>query len=132
MRCPSKTRLIQAFRIPPQKADQIRALCRLVDEPKALEAFIVKACPATLRYVRSLHGSPYGSRMWRRTVVLHAIDHALGGHGIEPLGPVATSGPPYEYVNFGDPYTTTLINRKSTDALSIGAWGDIAERHPSW
>jgi hypothetical protein len=38
----------------------------------------------------------------------------------------------YEYLNTGDTYGTTLIYRRKTDTLSIGNWGDVAERHPSW
>lgn len=130
--CPSAKALIEAFKISADDAKKIRILCKLVDERDALSDFIANECPDTQKYVSSMYNSPYNSGMWRRTVVLHAIDRLVGGHGIEPLGPVAMSGPPYEYVNMGDTYATTLIYKKSNDRLSIGNWGDIAERHPSW
>ena len=79
-----------------------------------------------------MYSDPYNSHMWRVTVALHAIDKIMGTYGVEPLGPVGTSGPPYEYLNTGDSYGTTLIYRKSTDNLFIGDWGSIAERHPNW
>jgi hypothetical protein len=120
------------FRLTDEQADRVRALARLVDDADELEAYVDAHCPETAQYVRSLYSSPYTSGMWHRTVVLHAIDVVLGGDGVEPLGPVSTSGPPWEYVNFGDPFATTVLYSKSADALYIGAWGPIAEKHPSW
>lgn len=118
----------------PQKAELIRKLAKAVDSSKELQDLVEKQplLKATAAYVRSLHSSPYGSKMWRVAVALHAMDTLPGTHGVEALGPVRTSGSPYEYLNTGDPYTTTLIYKKATDNLFIGTWGDIAEKHPNW
>ena len=132
MRAPSIANLTSTFGIPADKAKLIRELASSVDNADGLEMLINSCCPGTEKYVRSMHSSPYRSGMWRRTVVLHAIDKILDGHGVEPLGPVSMQGPPYEYINMGDTYNTTLIYKKSTDSLSIGSWGDIAEKHPNW
>ena len=133
MRCPSAKSLTEAFRdLSSADAHAIRKLCKTVDDPDALEELIDENHPKTEAYVHQMHSSPYNSRMWRRTVVLDAINHLLDGFGVEPLGPVGTSGPPYEFINFGDTYVNTLIYKKDTDRLFIGSWGDIAEKHPKW
>lgn len=65
---------------------------------------------------------------------LHAINEILGTYGVEALGPARgpSQSTPYEYLNAGDTYATTLIYNRKTDTLSVGSWGDIAERHPFW
>lgn len=129
MRCPSTKTLTATFRdLSIKDANLIRKLAKAVDSADELEKLIDKSCPQTRDYARSCHGDPYTSQMWRTTMALHAIDVALGGYGVESLGPRSE----YEYINFGDPYTTTLIYRRKTDSLSIGCWGDIAEKHPNW
>jgi hypothetical protein len=134
MRCPSIQKLQESLGITAEQAKLVRALARAADNGEVLAALIESSCPATAEYVRSMASNPYTSRMWRVTVALHAMDTIAGTSGVENLGP--TSGPsyapPYEYLNKGDAYDTTLIYRRKTDALSIGSWGDIAERHPSW
>lgn len=132
MRVPSAKRLVDSFRdLDYAGANLIRRLAKAVDEPDKL---IDKSCPATAAYVRRMHTSPYDSHMWRTTVALHAMDKILGMSGVESLGPASGSShsPPYEYMNAGDAYATTLIYKRATDSLSIGNWGDIAGRHPSW
>lgn len=134
MRSPSTQSLLKYFGryIDRRGALLIKKLVKAVDDPDELRGLISAHLPATYQYERQVHSDPYRSRMWRRTMVLHAINEILDGHGVEPLGPVAMSGPPYEYINFGDPYVTTLIYRKASDNLFIGSWGDIAEKHSSW
>lgn len=62
-------------------------------------------------------------------MILHAVDRLLGTFGVEVLDRRENStSPEYEYLNTGDPYNTTLVYKRSTDNLFIGAWGDIAER----
>jgi hypothetical protein len=132
MRCPSKKTLLATFRdLTPENADKIRKLAALAGDRDALEVYIQDHCPETHAYARQCHHDPFTSQMWRNTMALHAIDVALGGCGIEALGPDVggPKAPPYEYVNFGDPYTTTLIFTLATDTLRIGCWGDIAEKH---
>lgn len=134
MRAPSVSALTDALSISAEQAKLIRKLAKYVDEPEKLSELIEKECPKTVEYVHRMHSDPWGSHMWRVTVALHAMDNVLDTYGVEGLGP--TSGPsyapPYEYLNAGDTYNTTLIYRRKTDTLSIGTWGDIAEKHPSW
>lgn len=131
MRCASVKKLLEAFpQLDSRKAELIRALAHAVSEPSRLSSVINgnEDCKATVEYVRAMHSDPYESQMWRTTIALHAIDCVLGTHGVEPLGEVRMQGPPYEYCNTGDPYTTTLIYKRATDSLFIGCWGDIVER----
>lgn len=132
MRCPSAKALEQAFRISREKANLVRKIAKAVDSN--LEAVIDKCCPKTAAYAQSCHNNPYNMKIWRVTMALHAINDVIGGHGVEVLGPPRSGdyAPPYEYVNMGDTYATTLIYKRSTDNLFIGNWGDIAEKHPSW
>lgn len=129
MRCPSLKRLCETFRdLEVMRANQIRKLARNVDKPDALRWLIENECPETHAYVRSMYSDPYDSAMWRRTIMLHAIDRLLGTHGVEPLGPASSSAPyapPFEYCNAGDTYSTTIIYSRASDALRIGCWGDI-------
>ncbi len=137
MRCPSEKALVAAFKLTPAKARLIRNLCNARDSRSLLEGMINKYCPETAKYANSCHNYPYSYEMWRTTLVLDAVNHIIGGYGVEALGPGSGSGhaPPYEYVNMGDTYATTIIYKHATDALSIGNWGDIVERedkHGTW
>lgn len=134
MRVPLRKNLQKHFRhLTAKQANLIRRLAHAVDDRGKLEPLIERECPETWRYARSCHNDPFDTGMWRRTMALHAIDRILGTYGVEALGPVSMrEGPPYEYMNAGDPYVTTLIYRRDTDNLFIGSWGPIAERHPSW
>ncbi len=132
MIAPTIPRLLAAF---PRTLDRqgaliIRALAERVDDPARLSAVIGNnvACKATADYIRTMHSDPFTSRMWRRTVALHAMDAVLGTHGVEPLGTVDhREGPPYEYLNAGDTYSTTLIYDRDADRVFIGSWGDVVE-----
>lgn len=131
MRVASEKKLLEAFpELDKTKARLIRALGHAADEERALRILIEdnELLKETDKYARSLYGNGYDSHMWRVTLALHAIDTLLGTYGVEPLGPVRMQGPPYEYCNMGDPYTTTLIYSKNSDSLFIGCWGDIAEK----
>jgi hypothetical protein len=132
MTCPSAAKLSAAFpHLDAYRVTLIRALAHGVDDPIRLSGLIGcnEVLKATDAYARSCYGDPYDSGMWRRTIALHAIDRILGTCGVEPLGKVHMRGPPYEYCNAGDPWTTTLIYHRSVDALRIGCWGDLAERN---
>jgi hypothetical protein len=133
MKCPSVSALVNTFKISAEDAKEIRALCKLVDEPEGLASFIAAYSPKTQEYVRRMHSDPYHSRMWRRTVVLDAINNILDAHGVEGLGPDlhGPTAPPYEYINMGDTYAATLIYKRSGDRLFIGSWGDIVEKYGS-
>lgn len=127
MRSPTLARLRATF--PDCDARLIKRLCAAADDRDALRAIIEAQCPETDRYARSCYNDPYHGGMWRRTLILHAIDRILGTCGVEPLGAVdMRQGPPYEYCNAGDPYVATLIYKRETDTVRIGSWGDIVER----
>lgn len=134
MRCPSLQNLMNDLRISDTQAKLVRALARAADDGEVLAALVEASCPNTAAYVRSMHSDPYRSHMWRVTVALHAMDKIIGTYGVETLGPGQGSSyaPPYEYLNAGDTYAATLVYKRSSDSLSIGSWGDIAERHPEW
>ena len=133
IRMPSAESLLRTFRnLTPQEARLMRRIGHAADDDE-LATLIDKHVPSTAAYVRSLHSNPYNTMMWRRTVVLHALDSILGTYGVEPLGPIAARhGPAYEYLNAGDADNATLIYTRDTDSIRIGAWGDIAARHRSW
>ena len=135
MRSPSVNRLETAFDITRKDANLIKRLVKSVDNPSKLEGLIDQHVPLTGRYVRSLFHCPYNSRGWRRTVVLHAINGIVDGHGVEALEHPKDRGdyskpPAYEYINFGDTYALTLVYKSDTDNLYLASWGDIAERMP--
>ena len=134
MRAPISQNLQTYRKLTPEQAKLVRALAHACDDGEVLSALVEASVPATAEYVRRMHGYPYGSHVWRVTVALHAMDVVVGTFGVEPLGPPRGGdyAPPYEYLNTGDTYGTTLVYRRKTDTLSIGNWGDIAERHPNW
>lgn len=134
MRMPSSKRLQEALRLTAEQAKLVRAIGHAADDEDVLPTIIEGSVPETAAYVRSMHSDPYRSHMWRVTVALHAMNVIIGTHGVEPLGPPSggSYAPPYEYLNTGDTYGTTLIYRRRTDTVSIGDWGSIAERHPNW
>lgn len=132
MRFPSEVRLLGTFRdLTLEQARLMRKLAHNVDDREVLSKLIDEFCPNTSRSARACHSDPYNSGMWRRTMLLRALDEILGTHGVEALGKGNTPpyAPPYEYLNTGDPYAVTLIYTKKSDTISIGCWGDIAERY---
>lgn len=132
-RTPSIVTLIACFSdLTREDAKLIRALCKAVDERDTLEALIEDRCEATATYARSCYHIPWGSAMWRRTMVLHALDVICGTCGVEAIGSsdVAPYSPPYEYLNTGDTYAATLVYNWRSDTLFVSSWGNIAERMP--
>jgi hypothetical protein len=141
MRAPSQKALLERFRdLTPEDAKLIRTLAKAVDEDipghfaDPLRDLVEDHTPDTAKYVRSMYSDPYDSHIWRVTVALHATNEIMGTYGVEGLGPDigGPTPPPYEYLNTGDTYATTLIYRRRDNSLNIGSWGDIAERHPNW
>lgn len=132
MRCPSATRLVEAFRdLDRKQADLIRRIAHATDDRHALASLIERECPDTHAYARWCYNDPFDSQIWRVTMAMHAIDRVLGTHGVEGLGPPRSGdyAPPFEYCNAGDTYAATLIYTRATDTLRIGCWGDIVEKH---
>lgn len=136
MRSPSVQALKAAFHeLDTVNARLVKRFAKAADDSEELRRLVEKHSPETQEYVRSMHSDPYRSHMWRVTVALHAIQYLTGGFGVEGLGPQDPHegyAPPYEYINMGGTYATTLIYNRKSDTLSIGTWGDIAEKHPSW
>lgn len=130
IKCPDTFDLLKEFQnLTEIEAELIQNLCFYADHREKLEDLIEANCPDTFRYARSCYSDPFDSAMWRRTLVLHAIDRILGTCGVEPIGDVDLHyGPPYEYLNAGDAYSTTLIFHRESDMLEIGCYGDIVER----
>tara|TARA_R110002110_G_scaffold191285_1_gene399457 strand:- start:109 stop:522 length:414 start_codon:yes stop_codon:yes gene_type:complete len=130
MRCAiSIKRLMSTFHIPAYSADLIRTLCAMADDPCGLEDEIDTNdfLDSTESYVRSLYRSPYRSAMWRRTVILHAINVLIDGCGIECSTwdqDSARGVPDREYINVGDTYALTLVYSADSDNLFIGTFGD--------
>jgi len=126
MSCPSAARLVGSIdRLSLKDANAIRKLCKTVDDPEALQSLIENHHPKTESYVQRLHSSPYGSDMWRRTVVLHAVNELVQGYGVESLGGK------YEYINTGEMYADTLVFKPASNRLFVGSPGDIVERDSS-
>jgi hypothetical protein len=140
MRAPSQKALLEAFRdLTPEDAKLIRALAKAVDEdflgdPDTLRTLVEDYTPDTAKYVRGLYSDPYRTHLWRVTVALHAMDEVMGTFGVKALGPDigGMEPPPYEYLNTGDTYATTLIYRRRDNSLHIGDWSSIAEKHRNW
>jgi hypothetical protein len=135
VRAPSEKALLSAFpSLTPANAKLIRMFAKATDDGEKLKTLVDAYAPKTAKYVQSLYSGPYRSQIWRVTVSLHAMNEIMDLYGVEGLGPGRSGdyAPPYEYLNTGDTYGTTLIYSRDGDNLRIGNWGDIAERHPEW
>lgn len=132
MRTPAIKTLVATFALTRAQASLIKRLAGARDDRDTLETILRSECPDTWRYVQSCYNDPLASRMWRTTMVLHAIDRIVGTHGVESLGSGEhpSYAPPFEYLNAGDTYATTLIYKRASDNLYVGTWGDVAERMP--
>ena len=135
MKAPSANAMMEALSISEDQAKVIRSLAKNTDEAEKLSAIIEEHCPKTVETTSARCTAIRGTRTCGGiTVALYAMDEILGTYGVEGLGPGSGSShaPPYEYLNTGDSYAATLIYKRSSDTLSIGSWGDIAEKHPEW
>lgn len=70
----------------------------------------------------------------KHDVLMHAIDACLETHGPECLGEVDMhDGPPFEYLNVGDSYTSTLFGSVQAGGFTSDATGilsrPIASKH---
>jgi len=135
MKTPALKKLMETFGIDRETAALIKkvgkahtegreALQKLVEEHPKLEE--------TAKYARSCYNSPWTHSGWRTTMALHAINALVGAYGVEALRPdsdSSTSWPPFEYLNMGDTYATTLVysRRNGADNLFIGSWGGVVE-----
>jgi|ETNvirenome_6_85_1030632.scaffolds.fasta_scaffold17428_2 hypothetical protein len=126
MRCPSAKRLKSELGVGTWGAETIRSLCAAVDDPDELESIIEQKLPGTDTWVRSLHRSPFGSRIWRRSAVLEGANEVIDAHGVEHI-PGSERVGTIDYLNMGDTYAATLIYKWDTDNLWISSWGDVVE-----
>lgn len=61
---------------------------------------------------------------------MHALNALLGTHGVEALGDVhPLDGPPFEYLNVGDPYVATVVWYRSSGRYYVRRYGDIVEAY---
>ena len=66
----------------------------------------------------------------RHYALMTALNALLGTHGSEPLGEVHMCyGPPFEYLNVGDPYIPTLVYYRSSGRFYVRCYGDIVEAY---
>lgn len=131
MKAPTKKRLCDLLNLEPKAASLIKRLASSVDDRERLETLIEKHCAETWEYAKRCHSWPFDSAMWRRTMVLHAIDCIMDTYGVEALGECSDDGrqgPPFEYMNTGDSYVLTLVYDRIKDKLFISSWGDVVER----
>jgi len=102
----------------------------LADEPRKLAHFL-EGCEdlaPTARWARRCYSDPMNSRMWRRTMVMSALNDLFEGFGVEALQDhVDDMSPRYEYVNAGDVYAPTLILDREKDVVFICDVGTIVE-----
>jgi len=122
MKSPSIKAMNEKLRIPLENAKQIKKLCALAHKPLTLADYIKDHCPNTHKYAMSCYGDPYDSVMWRRTMILHAVNDLSGTYGVEAVNHKDDSvyGPCFaEYLNTGDLYDLTLAYKASSDNLYI-------------
>ena len=121
MRCPSKKRLVETFRITDSEANQIRALCVAVDDRVAFEEHVEKNYP---EFFRRDNSSYYGKGN-RVYILMQLCDKILSTHGVEHRycnGKMVAT-----YCNTGDSYAATLMQNVGADNLYIGSWATMAE-----
>ncbi len=130
MRAPSVKRLMSEMKLDSKQANLIRKLAKACGNAHNLRELIATKCPNTHAYATRCYNDPFDSQMWRVTMALHAMNDICDTHGVEALTPDSwsTTAPPYEYLNTGDTYATTLLYKRATDTLSLGCWGDVAEK----
>lgn len=123
MQVSSAAKIQAAFKVSSTTANYIRRIGQLANDIDKLREF--------LRVV-----APQVRLTWREdgvALALGAINDLLDMNGVESLGPVDMyEGPPFMYLNAGDPYRATMIYDRDRDLLFVGNWGDIAEQHPEW
>ena len=129
--------MIERFDIPTVEALlQIDGLDRgTAEDIRAVIAGDVDPCDASVKcdlWVRRCYHKPSEHEQ-----ILCACDDLLGGCGVEALvieGEEHTDAgvrhcPPFSYVNFGDPYVTTLARDHEAGAWVIASCGDLLEEY---
>lgn len=137
VRSVAKSGMIDRFRHPP-----VDAILRIEGTDLALAKRLfdvlsgaVDPCEASAKcaaWVRQCYHEPSEHEQ-----ILCVCDDLLGGCGVEALAIEgeehtdcgARHCPPFSYVNFGDPYVTTLARDHEAGAWVIAGWGDLVEEY---
>lgn len=122
--------LMKAFpKLNTREAYHIMKLCngnRKATEPvEGLES----ASDAAMQRINECYNAPTSV-----DVILHAINAVLGGYGVEAVPwevDAMRDGEFIEYVNRGDPYTTTILHNPDTQRFEISDWGSLYEESPA-
>jgi hypothetical protein len=123
MEVSSAAKIQAAFGIAHATANHIRRIGHYANDMAKLREFVRVVAP-------QVRPSKYEDGV---ALALDTINDLVDGNGVESLGPVdVREGPPFSYINMGDPYKTTLVYDRERDLLFVGNWGDIAEKHPEW
>lgn len=99
----------------PEKADTILGLIRGTIDPDTFES--------VTHWVGQCYNAPSSHDR-----IACALNEVLGGFGVEAIldeGVYIVAV--LEYINFGDPYATTLLCERGK--WSVGSWGDWVEVH---
>lgn len=92
-----------------------------------------EASPKCAAWVAECHHEP----AWHERA-LEACAELLNGCGVESLSPEGADSytdsgvgycPPFSYVNFGDPYLTTLARDHERGMWVVACWGDLLEEY---
>lgn len=85
----------------------------------------LETIPAVRRRIDECYHRPS-----RHDVTMHALNDILGTHGVEALGDIDMhDGPPFEYLNVGDPYVATVVWYRSSGRYYVRCYGDIVEAY---
>jgi hypothetical protein len=94
------------------------------DQPTELR-HAMSIIPAVQELERQCYNLP-----GRHYSLMTALNALLGTHGSEPLGEVHMCyGPPFEYLNVGDPYIPTLVYYRSSGRFYVRCYGDLVEAY---
>jgi hypothetical protein len=113
--------LMREFQIDKQTAQTVRGLVKGTIDPETVS-------PKTVQWVGQCYNRP-----GEVALILSALNDVLGMYGVEGLGKndCHPYNPPFEYLNTGDSYATTIVYKSTTDHFFISSWGDVAENNPS-
>jgi hypothetical protein len=114
---PSAKALIASLNTTSEQAATVRGLIR-----GEITTWDVSLFPKSNAYFQSCHHVP--DRLSR---ILECLNEVLEMHGVECLGEVRTYGPPAEYLNAGDTYTTTLLFDHIAQNFKLTCYGDWLE-----
>jgi hypothetical protein len=114
--------IMEALNVDRKTALRIRGVVKGTINPDDETLF-----PQTDRWIRQCYHRPDDV-----SLQLSALNELINGFGVEGLGKNdrAPYTPPFEYINTGDTYNTTIIRDNRKDRFFISTWGDVVETHP--